>query len=241
MARLPRLVIPHQPHHIIQRGNDRQLIFRDTDDYLAFLGWLRDAAMQFKVAIHAYVLMPNHLHLLASPSEQQGLARMMQWVGRQYVPHFNRKYARVGTLWQGRYKATVIDSERYFMICSRYIELNPIRAGLVANPTEYPWSSYVHHVGAKPDPLITDHSLYWALGNTPFEREAAYKDLAEQALTSDEVSALNEATLKGWALGSDQFKAALERQANRRVRPAKRGRPFKRKPDEIFAEKKPVL
>lgn len=236
MARLPRLVIAHQPHHVIQRGNDRQLIFRDNDDYLAFLEWLRDAAKQFNVAIHAYVLMPNHLHLLASPSEPTGLARTMQWIGRQYVPYFNRKYSRVGTLWQGRYKATVIDSEQYFMTCSRYIELNPVRAGLAADPGEYPWSSYMHHVGVKLDSLISDHPLYWALGNTPFGREAAYKALIEQALTSAEVSELTDATLKGWALGSEQFKVALERQANRRVRPAKRGRPFKRELEESSAE-----
>lgn len=234
MARLPRLVIPDQPHHIIQRGNDRQSIFRDTDDYQVFLRWMRDAATQFKVAIHAYVLMPNHLHFLASPSEPTGLARMMQWIGRQYVPYFNRKYVRIGTLWQGRYKATVIDSERYFMTCMRYIELNPVRAGIAAAPAEYPWSSCAHHVGAKPDSLISDHPLYWALGNTPFEREIAYRDLIEQALTSAEISELSDATLKGWALGSEQFKVSLERQTNRRVRPAKRGRPFKREPDGML-------
>ncbi|HEV7619236.1 MAG TPA: transposase [Burkholderiaceae bacterium] len=227
MARLPRLVIPHQPHHVIQRGNDQQLIFRDTNDCVVFLDWLREAAKQFKVAVHAYVLMPNHMHLLVTPSDETGLGRMMQWVGRYYVPYFNYKYGRVGTLWQGRYKATVIDSERYFMVCSRYIELNPVRAGMAANPAEYRWSSYAHHVGAKPDPLITDHSLYWALGNTPFDREAAYKGLVEQALTTEEINILNEATLRGWALGSEQFKINIEKKTNRRIRPAKRGRPFK--------------
>ena len=121
MARLPRLVIPHQPHHVIQRGNDRQLIFRDTEDYVAFLSWLREATKQFKVAIHAYVLMSNHIHLLLSPSDKEGLSRMMQWIGRCYVPYFNHKYERVGTLWQGRYKAAVIDTEQYFMICCPYI------------------------------------------------------------------------------------------------------------------------
>jgi putative transposase len=227
MARLPRLVIPHQPHHVIQRGNDRQLIFRDDADYAAFLTWLRDAARQFKVAVHAYVLLPNHLHLLLTPSDQAGLGRMMQWVGRHYVPYFNHKYERAGTLWQGRYKATVIDSERYFMTCCRYIELNPVRAGMVASPAEYAWSSYAHHVGRTPDPLIIDHPLYWALGNTPFDREVAYRELTEQGLTREEIDALNEATLKGWALGSDKFKLALEKQTKRRVQPAKRGRPPK--------------
>jgi len=227
MARLPRLVVPHQPHNIIQRGIDHQSIFRDSEDYASFLGWLRDAAKKFRVAIHAYVLLPEHLHLLATPSDEVGLGRMMQWVGRQYVPYFNNKYKRSGTLWQGRYKATVIDAEKYFISCSRYIEVHPVRAGLVTSAVEYAWSSYAHHVGAKQDPLITDHAIYWALGNTPFDREAAYSNLAEQALTSKEVDELSEATRKGWALGSDQFKGRLEKRVNRRVSPAKRGRPSK--------------
>lgn len=228
MARLPRLVVPNQPHHVIQSGIDRQAIFRDADDHVAFLRWLRDAARQFKVAIHAYVLMPNHLHLLASPSDATGLARMMQWIGRQYVPYFNAKYGRTGTLWQGRYRATVIDAEQYLMACSRYIESNPVRAGLAGAPADYPWSSCAHHVGSRPDPLITDHAVYWALGNTPFAREAAYQQLMAQAPHADEVALLTDAALKGWALGSDQFKATLAKQASRRVSPAKRGRPGKR-------------
>lgn len=227
MARLPRLVIPQQPHHIIQRGNDRQLIFRDAGDYGIFLGWLRESAKQFNVAIHAYVLMSNHLHLLASPADNIGLGRMMQWVGRHYVPYFNHKYERSGTLWQGRYKTAVIDSERYFLTCSRYIELNPVRAGMVHNPAEYAWSSYQHHIGLRTDPLITDHPLYWALGNTPFEREAAYKALAEQALTPGELDAMRKSAIKGWAIGSEKFRTQLEKVAERRVTPGKRGRPYK--------------
>lgn len=227
MARLPRLVIPQQPHHIIQRGNDRQLIFRDAGDYGFFLGWLHESAKQFNVAIHAYVLMSNHLHLLASPAVNIGLGRMMQWVGRHYVPYFNHKYERSGTLWQGRYKTAVIDSERYFLTCSRYIELNPVRAGMVHNPAEYAWSSYQHHIGLRTDPLITDHPLYWALGNTPFEREAAYKALAEQALTPSELDVMRKSATNGWAIGSEKFQAQLEKVAERRVTPGKRGRPYK--------------
>lgn len=230
MARLPRLVVPQQPHHVIQRGIDRQAIFRDDEDYAAFLKWLREAARQFKVALHAYVLMPNHVHLLVSPSDATGLGKMMQWIGRYYVPYFNHKYQRVGTLWQGRYRASVIDSEQYFMTCSRYIELNPVRAELAADPANYPWSSCSHHIGTRTDPYITDHSLYWRLGNTPFEREAAYKALVEQALTTAEMQIIQGTTLKGWALGSEQFKTGLERQVKRRVQPGKRGRP--RKPKE---------
>lgn len=230
MARLPRLVVPHQPHHIIQRGNDRQPIFHDTEDYEVFLGHLREAAKSYQVAIHAYVLMTNHIHLLASPSDKTGLSRMMQWVGRHYVPYFNRKYGRTGTLWEGRYRGTVIDAERYFLICSRYIELNPVRAGIVVDPAEYPWSSYPHHAGIKPDGLITDHPLYWALGNTPFDREMAYKELMQQGVAENEAKDLLNATLKGWVWGSDAFKKGLERQVDRRISPASRGRPMKRKP-----------
>lgn len=227
MARLPRLVIPHQPHHVIQRGNDRRTIFHDAGDYTQFLKWLREAARQFKVALHAYVLMPNHIHLLVSPADALGLGKMMQWIGRYYVPYFNQKYGRAGTLWQGRYRATVIDSERYFMTCCRYIELNPVRAHLAEKPEDYAWSSYAHHAGIKSDPFITDHSLYWALGNTPFEREGAYREITQQALTSGDVELLQDATNKGWAIGSEKFVSLLEKQVRRRVRPGKKGRPFK--------------
>ena len=122
MARLPRIVVPHQPHYMTQAGNGRQTVFADAEDYLAFLGWMREAARQFKVAIHAYMLLPDRLALLASPTDTNGLGRMMQWIGRHYVPYFNAKYQRTGTLWQGRYKATVIDASQYLLLCSRFIE-----------------------------------------------------------------------------------------------------------------------
>lgn len=230
MARQARLVVPFQVHHVIQRGNDRQQIFRDSEDYRRFLDWLGDAARLFNIAIHAYVLMPDHIHLLLMPSDEQSLGRMMQWVGRYYVPYFNHKYGRVGTLWQGRFKASVIDSERYFVTCCRYIELNPVRAGIVEQAIEYPWSSYAHQIGVKPDPLITDHSLYWALGNTPFEREAAYREMAEQVLTNAELKLINDAVLKGWILGLEDFQRLLEAQTKRRMSQAKRGRPPKKVP-----------
>jgi putative transposase len=227
MARLPRLVVPHQLHHVIQLGNDGQAFFRDDEDYAAFLRWLREASRQFKVAIHAYVLLPNQLDLLLTPSDAPGLGRLMQWVGRHYVPYFNRKYHRSGTLWQGRYKATVVDAEQYFSTCCRYIELMPVQLGIAGGPADYKWSSYAHHAGVRPDPVIIDHPLYWALGNTPFDREIAYKHLLEQALTIGEVDLVRDATLKGWALGSEAFKDRLAKNINRRVSPAKPGRPSK--------------
>jgi len=225
MARLPRLVVPHQPHYVAQAGNGGQLIFLDTEDYLSFLSWLREAARQFTVAIHAYALLPDHVALLVSPADSTGLGRMMQWIGRHYVPYFNTKHQRTGTLWQGRYKATVIDASQYLLLCSRFIELDPVRVGLASNPADYPWSSCAHHVGSKPDALITDHPTYWALGNTPFDRELAYRGLLDHGLTEAEVEALSDATCKSWPLGSEKFKETLARQLNRRVKPARRGRP----------------
>ena len=225
MARLPRLVVPDQVHHIIQRGHDGQPAFRSAEDYLFFLRCLRDAARRFQVAVHAYVLLPDQIRLLATPVDATGLARTMQWVGRHYVPYFNRQYGRSGTLWQGRYRTTVIDAAQYLMLCSRFIELYPVRAGLAGQPADYPWSSYMHHIGAVPDGLVTDHRLYWALGNTPFEREAAYRALAEQGLSEEQVAELDAALLKGWVLGSPLFKTSIEKQGGRRVQPVKRGRP----------------
>ena len=227
MARLPRLVLPNHPHHILQSANDSQLIFRDEDDFQQFLVWLKQSAREFKVAIHAYVLMPDHLHLLASPSSAEGLAQTMQRVGRYYVPWYNAKYDRSGGLFKGRFKTSLIDSEKFFMICSRYIESNPVRSQLVSDAADYKWSSYPHHVGVKSDALITDHALYWALGNTPFQREAAYRELSRQLLSEKEMAVVDAAVLKGWPLGSDTFKTELQLRAKRQVLPAKRGRPFK--------------
>ncbi len=227
MARLPRLIIPHQLHHIIQRGNDNRVIFADVEDYTTFLTWLGQASKQFQVAIHAYVLMPDHLHLMATPSDEGGLGRMMQWLGRHYVPYFNAKYQRVGTLWQGRYKATVIEAEKYYLPCSLYIESNPLRSGLVEEAAEYAWSSYQHHIGLKMDALITDHPLFWSMGNTPFQREAVYKERMAQLIPVTEIQAMTNATLKGWILGSDRFKAEMMKLTDRRVDPIRRGRPRK--------------
>lgn len=231
MARLPRLVLANYPHHILQSGNNNQQIFRDDEDYQRFLGWLKESAKEFKVAIHAYVLMPDHLHLLATPATVEGLAQMIQRLGRYYVPWYNAKYHRSGSLFQGRFKTSLIDPERYFLVCSRFIESNAVRSQLVADPLDYPWSSYPHHAGIKPDSVITDHALVWALGNTPFQREAAYIELSRPSLNQAEREAVEAALLKGWPLGSDKFKTELQQRAKRQVLPAKRGRPFKKPPE----------
>lgn len=225
MARLKRLFAPGEAQHIIQRGNNRQAIFQDEADFQRFLDLLREAAQQYKLAIHAYVLMPNHLHLLATPAESSSVAQVMQAVGRRYVRYFNAKTGRTGTLWEGRYKSTILDSERYLLLCSRYIELNPVRASLVEAPEAYPWSSHAHHVGLVRNPLITDHAIYWALGNMPFDRQAAYKRLFEHGVSSEQLQRIREATNKGWVLGSDAFAEGLNAKSNRRTTRLSPGRP----------------
>lgn len=232
MARQPRLILPHQPHYLIQRGNDNIAIFRDDADYARFLACLKEAARFYRVAIHAYVLTPIQVHLLATPVDEAGLAAMMQKIGRLYVPWFNAKHGRSGTLFQGRFRTSVIDPDAYFLPCVRYIEQSPVRLQLVADAAHYPWSSHGHHAGIRPDPLITDHARYWALGNTPFQREAAYLDLVQQGAGADELAAIDAAVSKGAPLASHAFKVALEHKTKRAILPPKRGRPFKIKPPD---------
>ena len=212
---------------MLQHGNDYQPIFRDDQDRQQFLLWLQEAGRQFHVAIHAYVLMPNHWHLLATPSESINLSRMMQWIGRHYVPWFNRKYARAGSLFQGRFKASVIESGPYVTACCRYIESSPVCTGLVASLADTVWSSYSHHAGIKADPIITDHLTYWSMGNTPFQREAAYRNLIEQSLNEADSLTLTLAIQKGGVLGSAQFKLEMGKLAGRNLERGKRGRPPK--------------
>ena len=225
MARLPRLTVPGYPHHIIQRGNNRQAIFHDAADYEMLLGLLAEYAEKEKVAIHSYVLMGNHFHLLATPETQAGLPALMQAVGRRYVRYFNKRYQRSGTLWEGRYKATLIQTERYLLACMAYIDLNPVRAGMVGKVADYRWSSHGHYVGLRHDKLVSPHSLYWQLGNTPFAREAGYAELVSHGITSRQQSELTQSVLTGWALGEPDFVASLQKQTPRRMVRGRAGRP----------------
>jgi putative transposase len=225
MARLPRLTLPGYPHHVIQRGNNRQPIFTSSADDQTLLDLLLENAKKFEVAIHAYVLMSNHFHLLATPSTPDGLPQMMQAVGRRYVRYFNDTQHRSGTLWEGRYKSTVIQTDRYLLACMAYIDLNPVRAGLVTQPQDYPWSSHGHYVGRRIDKLITPHALFWELGNTPFAREAAYAQLVLNGISLVQQTALTDAALQGWALGEPDFVADLQKRTLRRVSKSSAGRP----------------
>ncbi|MBK5206330.1 MAG: transposase [Polaromonas sp.] len=226
MARLPRLSVPGYPHHIIQRGNNRQAIFSSTADYQMLLGLLDENAQKFGVALHAYVLMSNHFHLLATPTTAEGLPQMMQAVGRRYVRYFNDSRGRSGTLWEGRYRSTLIEAERYLLACMVYIDLNPVRAGMVKEARDYPWSSHAHYVGLRVDKMVTPHPLFWVLGNTPFAREAAYAELVRIGITTEQQDALTRSALNGWALGSEDFVADLQKCTERRVKKTSPGRPI---------------
>ncbi len=189
------------------------------------LALIEDCARQHEVAIHAYVLMDNHFHLLLTPQAGDGLPRMMQAVGRRYVRYFNDSHGRSGTLWEGRYKSTLIEAERYLLACMAYLDLNPVRTGLVAQARDYHWSSHAHYAGLRADRMVTPHPLYWALGNTPFAREAAYARLVQEGLSPQLQLSLTEAALQGWALGSPDFVSELQKKTDRRLSRASPGRP----------------
>lgn len=225
MARLPRLTLANMPHHIIQRGNNSGDIFVDAQDRLAMLDFLKEMARRFHVDVHAYVLMPNHLHLLLTPKTEQGVPQFMQSVGRSYVRYFNNRHGRTGTLWEGRYRCTVLEAETWLLPTMVSMDLNAVRAGLVQRAVDWPWSSYAHNAGLSQDVLISPHARFWALGNTPFAREAAYMKAVEAGVSVDAQEQISHAALKGWALGDPQFIENLQRQIVRRVKRQQAGRP----------------
>ncbi len=226
MARLPRLTLPGYPHHLIQRGNNRQAIFLALADYQTLIELVAMHASRFGVAVHAYVLMTNHFHLLATPETADGVPQMMQAVGRSYVRYFNSKHQRSGTLWEGRYRSTLIQSERYLLACMAYIDLNPVRAGLSAQPGEYPWSSHGHYTGRRTDRFITPHALVWELGNTPFAREIAYAELVQAGISASQQVAFTDSVFGGWALGEGDFVSELQGRTQRRITKRTAGRPI---------------
>jgi putative transposase len=201
MARLPRIVVPGVPLHLVQRGNNRSTIFFGPDDYRYYGHVLYDASRRYGCAIHAYVLMSNHVHLLVTPQDEQGPSRMMQTVGRRFVRTINDRRGRSGTLWEGRYKSMIVNSDRYFLTCSRYIELNPVRAGMVEKPDYYRWSSYRHNALSGVDPLITEHALYHALGTTVPDCRPSYRALFDSVLDPQMIDAIRYATHRGAGVG----------------------------------------
>jgi putative transposase len=225
MARLGRFLLADQPLHVIQRGNNRQAIFFADADYACYRDSLGQAARLYGCAVHAYVLMTNHVHLLLTPGLADGLPRLMQGLGRRYVRHINAAYRRTGTLWEGRYRAAPIDGETYLLTCHRYIEINPVRARMVRSPAAYAWSSYRANAEGAPDALLSPHPLYAALGPTAAGRRQAYRAMFDEVIDDAFVDELRAATNGGWAVGSERFKAQLAAALRRRVTPAPAGRP----------------
>ena len=224
MPRLPRYAAAGQPQHVIQRGNNKAPLFTAAAEYARFSAYLLSARHRHQCEIHAYVLMTNHIHLLITPRQENGIAKLMQSVGIQYVRYFNGRHSRTGTLWEGRYRATLIDSDRYLLACYRYIELNPIRARLVSHPAEYQWSSYAANARGTPDRLISPHALYLNLGRDAIARQAAYQALFRSSIDEATLHAIRSATNTSWALGSESFRRDVEARLNRRATPLKRGR-----------------
>jgi len=223
MARLPRLFIKDCPHHLIQRGNNRQAIFFADEDYTVYLDKLKDFSEKYQVKVHAYVLMTNHVHLLVSTEYEGAISKMMQSMGRYYVLYINKTYQRTGTLWEGRYKSTLVDSDNYLFTVMRYIEMNPVRAGMVDHPVDYPWSSYQANALGKSIRLLTPHEQYMQLGDTFTERCSRYVGLFDAYLSDNTLELIRTSTNKAWVLGSERFKRQVEKQVNRRVEPANRG------------------
>ena len=227
MPRRPRITLPNVPLHIIQRGNNRQACFHAEQDYLTYLGWLGEYAEESRCAIHAYVLMTNHVHLLLTPEATEAAGNLMKWLGQRYVQYINRKYRRSGTLWEGRFRSCLTQEEGYVLGCYRYIELNPVRAGVVEHPAEYRWSSYRTNAQGEPDELLGAHPLYAALGRDDAERQAAYRKLFRFELDPGLVDDIRQATNGNYALGNPRFQAQVAAALGRRVTPGKSGRPRK--------------
>jgi putative transposase len=223
MARLPRFVLPGYPQHVIQRGNNRQTILRDEEDYWFLWSKLRDAAEKFNCHIHAYVLMPNHFHIILTPWQEDGIGKLMQYTGRYYVQHVNARYERTGTLWEGRYRATLLDPDRFLIPVSRYVETNAVRAGMVDNPADYDWSSYAANALGVDDELVTTHPVYEALGRTPKARRDAYRSGFQDGLDDALLKRIRDATNKAWLLGDAEFCNRIEDKLNRRPLPRPRG------------------
>lgn len=219
MARLSRVVVPELPLHVIQRGTNRCEIFLDERDYQFFLNCMQESCEEHGCDVHAYVLMTNHVHFLLTPRSESGPSALMHAVGSRYALYFNHRYDRIGTLWQGRYRGAIVDSDEYFFVCARYIELNPVRAGMVRAPADYRWSSYVRNALGRPDPLVRPHDLVDSLGNSLEERCAAYAAMFDAQIDDMTLGAIRESTNKGWALGGTGFRKRIETTTGKRVAP----------------------
>jgi putative transposase len=227
MPRPPRLELPGVPLHVVQRGNNRAACFFGDIDRRFYLKCLARAATRRGCAIHAYVLMTNHVHLLVTPAERGSVAAMLQELGRRYVRVINTLHGRTGTLWEGRFKSSLIDSEAYLLTCHRYIELNPVRAGLTPHPAAYRWSSHAHYASGKVDRLVSEHASFVSLGRDQLERQTAFRALFNTEIDQNTLAQIRSSVNAGCALGSEGFLKSVEAQVGRPVHLPRRGRPAK--------------
>ena len=217
MARHPRIIVPNFPVHVIQRGNNRQACFYQTKDYAVYLTKLKECAQKFTVKVHCFVLMTNHVHLLLTADTHTGISNVMQSLGRYYVRYINNTYERSGTLWEGRFKSSLVDSDEYLLHLYQYIEMNPVRAGMVKHPKAYPWSSYHANGGNKKISLITPHPLFLSLGESKTERIRVYNDLLSCPLPISMVRQISTTADKSRILGNDKFIVQVSQQLKRYV------------------------
>ena len=227
MARKPRMYLPDIPAHVVHRGNNREPCFFGEEDYRFYQDRLGRALRRYRVRLHAYVLMTNHVHLLMTAEDECGISRVLSLLGQHYVQYINRTYRRSGTLWEGRHKASIVNAEEYLLLCYRYIELNPVRAGMVTAPEDYRWSSYRHHARGESNPLISDHDLYYALGRNADERQYAYREVFKVSLLERDVHSISRASHYNYPLGNDRFRKKIEETLQRQVGYACQGRPSK--------------
>jgi len=215
MARLPRPDLAGIAQHIVQRGNDRLPCFHDDEDRRRYLTVLRQVSARYECWIHAYVLMTNHVHLLATPESPGAISRMMQALGRLYVSDFNARRGRTGTLWEGRYRSCLVGGARYVLACHRYIELNPVRAAMVAHPADFHWSSHATHAAGTHNSLLRPHPDYLALGTSREQRQSAYRALFADVLQQAQIDDIRIYLKQQRALGNDRFQAMVERKLGR--------------------------
>lgn len=223
MPRLRRYCPIGIPVHIIQRGNNRHPCFASNDDMATYTHNLDKASTRYQVDIHAWVFMSNHVHLLVTPNLIDGVSSMMQHIGRHYVRYFNKKYSRTGTLWEGRFRSCLVQQENYFLICQRYIELNPVRANMVDDPADYQWSSYRTNALGLESKINQPHEIYLSLGTSARKRQTAYRSLFGREISAGIIKEIRGATNKGLVLGSEKFKDAMEAMGGQRARLLKRG------------------
>lgn len=240
MPRPPRFDLPGIPRHVVQRGNNRQAVFFDEPDYRAYLDWLGEGVRHYCVAVHAWCLMTNHIHLLVTPLRSGALPKLFAYLGRHYVSYINHLYGRTGSLWEGRYKASLVDTDGYLLACYRYIERNPVRAEMVPEPCAYQWSSYRRNALGEKDDLVTPHAVYQSLGGSRGGRRRAYRALFVNDLDADVVHHIEAALAHNHLLGNDRFRREVEEMLRRRLGTGRPGRPRKLKDETSKSGDAPV-